>query len=87
MPIIPGMTELIWVQEEPENMGAYFYVKEKLKNLLLTMNLSHVEFRCVAREKRSSPATGSPQKHVEEQQLIIENTFNPQTLGVLRDTY
>ena len=56
----------LWVQEEPENMGAWFYVKNELKN--------H-EIISVARQKSGSPAVGLLKIHELQQKEIIDKVF------------
>ena len=64
----PG-AEVMWVQEEPANMGAwrhtYFWLTRRLG---VTPSLS-------AREDSASPASGSYAVHVEEQQDLVETAF------------
>ena len=56
-----------WVQEEPENMGAWDFIRPHLHELLpKTMPL-----RYVGRGRSPSPATGSRKKHLEEQAAIL----------------
>lgn len=58
--------ELMWVQEEPRNMGAWFYIW----NLLGTkIN------KKVSRKSSASPATGFAKIHAKEQQEIVEQAF------------
>jgi len=63
-------TELVWVQEEPQNMGAWFFVRARLEALLEGRSL-----RYVGRPPSASPATGSPESHKLEQEMIIEDAF------------
>jgi 2-oxoglutarate dehydrogenase E1 component len=58
-------TEFIWVQEEPANMGALWYVTPKLKRILG----SHV--RSIKRAANATPATGSAKAHELEQKTLI----------------
>jgi 2-oxoglutarate dehydrogenase E1 component len=58
--------EFVWVQEEPENMGAWSF---------LALNLNLVELSVIAREKGSTPATGYFKQHQREQQTIIQRAF------------
>ena len=56
----PKDVELVWVQEEPKNMGAYAHVY---------MNLAEQfgwELPYIGRPVSASPATGSPSKHAEQ---------------------
>jgi 2-oxoglutarate dehydrogenase E1 component len=64
----PGV-ELVWVQEEPENMGAWDYVQARLAPLLpgpLTL---------VARAPSASPAAGSGTRHKLEQEQIVREAL------------
>ncbi len=56
----------LWVQEEPENMGAWYYIQ----NLLKEENLVHV-----TREPSGSPATGLYKIHEIQQKEIINKVF------------
>jgi len=58
--------ELVWVQEEPFNMGAWGY---------LAMSQSEYGWKCVSRAAASSPATGFPKKHEMEQKEIVDRAF------------
>lgn len=68
------MKTLVWVQEEPQNMGAWSFVFFRLQNLIQEMGLK-VELKYVGRNERSSPATGSVYKHKTEQADIIQRSF------------
>jgi 2-oxoglutarate dehydrogenase E1 component len=60
--------QFIWVQEEPENMGAWPYLCRKLRNGRLNLDV-------VARAEASSPATGFSKRHTAEQLEIISRAF------------
>jgi 2-oxoglutarate dehydrogenase E1 component len=62
----PNTRRWIWVQEEPENMGAWRYVKE---------NLTNVNLQVVARLASGSPAVGLNKLHVLGQEEIIGKIF------------
>ena len=67
----PDGVPAVWVQEEPENMGAWPY-------MLLTLRTQVVErfpLEGVFRPRSASPATGSPAAHKKEQALVIEQAF------------
>ena len=67
----PNLAELRWVQEEPENMGAYRFVHWWLHRALP----EDVGFSHVAREESGSPASGSATVHEREQAEILEAAF------------
>jgi 2-oxoglutarate dehydrogenase E1 component len=65
----PEGTPVVWVQEEPENMGAWHYLRVKLGEKLF----DRFPFSVVCRPESASPATGSANSHRREQeQLLIE---------------
>jgi 2-oxoglutarate decarboxylase len=61
--------EMWWVQEEPENMGAWHYVRRVCRDRL------GLELNGVAREESASPATGSLAIHQAEQALLLDEAF------------
>jgi 2-oxoglutarate dehydrogenase E1 component len=60
-------TPLVWVQEEPENMGAWPFMLRTFK---------HFELSCIARPESASPATGSKKTHEKQQAEILKKAFN-----------
>ena len=64
-------TDLVWVQDEPWNFGAWFYIHATLEQHLE----GRLPLRCVTRERSASPATGSKASHNLEQQLLIDDAF------------
>ncbi len=69
----PGLEEIVWVQEEPRNMGAWTYLAPKLQELASTGGL-HVGY--VGRPERASPAEGYPAAHAAEQSRIIREALD-----------
>ncbi|HHH30014.1 MAG TPA: 2-oxoglutarate dehydrogenase E1 component [Polyangiaceae bacterium] len=69
-------TPLLWVQEEPWNFGAWFYVNAELRHQLgEVMPKSVSNLGVVARERSASPATGSKSSHNLEQERLVERAF------------
>jgi 2-oxoglutarate dehydrogenase E1 component len=60
----------IWCQEEPENMGAWMFIRHRLEDLS-----NHV-LRYAGRERSASPAAGSKAIHTLEQEKLVEDAFN-----------
>ncbi len=59
--------EWFWVQEEPENMGAWpFYIRKFRKHAL----------EVISRKESASPATGSPKQHANQQAYLIKKALN-----------
>jgi len=63
----PSLTEVVWVQEEPRNMGAWNYLEARLRALLP----SGATLRYAGRPERASPAEGYPAAHTAEQKRIV----------------
>ncbi|HEY8638660.1 MAG TPA: multifunctional oxoglutarate decarboxylase/oxoglutarate dehydrogenase thiamine pyrophosphate-binding subunit/dihydrolipoyllysine-residue succinyltransferase subunit [Solirubrobacteraceae bacterium] len=64
----PNLEEVVWVQEEPRNMGARAHMSPRLMQILP----EHVHFGYIGRPERASPGEGYPAAHVEEQSRIIK---------------
>jgi len=58
----------LWVQEEPQNMGAWQYI---------AMNFTDVKWEVIARPASGAPATGSSKRSANQQIAIIEKAFAP----------
>jgi len=67
----PAATEVVWLQEEPENMGAWNFVSGRLARLLP----EGLPLRHVSRAESASPASGSHTVHQHEQAELLERTF------------
>jgi 2-oxoglutarate dehydrogenase E1 component len=63
----PGAHEIVWVQEEPANMGAHFYVMPRLKQIAGDRAVISVK-----RVASASPATGSAKAHELEEKTLID---------------
>ena len=68
----PNAREIVWVQEEPANMGALFYVLPRLERIAQAKNL---RLRSVKRSASASPATGSAKAHELEQKTLLTLAF------------
>ncbi len=62
----PNLAEVVWLQEEPENMGAWPFVHRQTHDLFLEVPVSHV-----ARAESASPATGSALVHGAEEADLV----------------
>ncbi|HKY31498.1 MAG TPA: 2-oxoglutarate dehydrogenase E1 component [Candidatus Polarisedimenticolia bacterium] len=66
----PGAPLIVWVQEEPANMGALSYVKPLLRRVA-----SGRQVTTVSRSASASPATGSARAHALEQEALMRLAF------------
>ena len=64
-------TPVVWVQEEPENMGAWPFLLMSLRGTVA----DRFPLEGVYRPRSASPATGSAAAHKKEQALVIEQAF------------
>jgi 2-oxoglutarate dehydrogenase E1 component len=62
--------EIVWVQEEPENMGAWEFIRAKLVEVA-----NGRPVRAITRPRSASPAEGSAARHARQQQALIEAAF------------
>jgi 2-oxoglutarate dehydrogenase E1 component len=72
----PKIEQVVWVQEEPENMGAWEFARPLLMRVLYTGGIS---LGYVARPRNSSPAEGSAAWHAINQTSLIEQAFSQET--------
>ncbi|MFZ6004852.1 MAG: multifunctional oxoglutarate decarboxylase/oxoglutarate dehydrogenase thiamine pyrophosphate-binding subunit/dihydrolipoyllysine-residue succinyltransferase subunit [Actinomycetota bacterium] len=68
----PNAGEIVWLQEEPENMGAWNFVKGRLYE---RFGASH-SIRRVSRHESGSPATGSHAIHAQEQAELLASALD-----------
>jgi 2-oxoglutarate decarboxylase len=68
----PNLTEVVWVQEEPRNMGARAFMSPRLMQILP----EHLAFGYIGRPERASPGEGYPAAHIAEQNRIISTALN-----------
>jgi 2-oxoglutarate dehydrogenase E1 component len=67
----PEDTPTLWVQEEPENMGAWHYLRVTCGEKLF----DRFPFSVIARPESASPATGSGSSHKQEQEQLLAAAF------------
>jgi 2-oxoglutarate dehydrogenase E1 component len=67
----PEGTPVYWVQEEPENMGAWRFMYCRFKGNLFGRHPLHGVYRPAS----ASPATGSGRSHQFEQEMLITESF------------
>ena len=72
---LPKLTRVVWAQEEPLNMGSFYYIQPKINDLLDEVGKKKLRVEYVGRTERASPAVGAPKVHQREQQAIIEDVF------------
>ena len=66
---LPADADFIWVQEEPENMGAWPFLSRKLTDLCGVIHF-------VGRQEDCCPAVGSHQLHLQQQADLINRAYD-----------
>jgi 2-oxoglutarate dehydrogenase E1 component len=67
-----SLSEIVWTQEEPQNMGAWTYIRPQLEQIAG----SAMKVRYVGRPGSGSTAEGSPKSHALEQQRIVSESLS-----------
>jgi 2-oxoglutarate dehydrogenase E1 component len=68
----PYLEELVWAQEEPQNMGAWRAIRHRLEEALP----QGVKLRYAGRPWRASPSEGYPTAHLREQDRILREALS-----------
>jgi len=63
----PNLEQIVWAQEEPQNMGAFRAIRHRLEEA----KPDHVPLLYVGRPWRASPSEGYPTAHLREQDRIV----------------
>jgi 2-oxoglutarate decarboxylase len=63
----PNLNEVLWVQEEPRNMGARAHMFPRLMQIMP----DEIHFGYIGRPERASPGEGYPAAHIKEQNRIV----------------
>ncbi|MBN9611941.1 MAG: multifunctional oxoglutarate decarboxylase/oxoglutarate dehydrogenase thiamine pyrophosphate-binding subunit/dihydrolipoyllysine-residue succinyltransferase subunit, partial [Actinobacteria bacterium] len=71
----PG-AELVWVQDEPENQGAWPFI-----SLVLAKHLANDKIRVISRAASAAPSTGSAKVHAVEQEALIASALSIPSAG------
>jgi 2-oxoglutarate dehydrogenase E1 component len=66
----PG-AEVVWCQEEPENMGAWSFVDRRIERVLATLDRGAGRPRYVGRAEGAATATGLLKRHNKEQEKLV----------------
>ena len=73
----PNLREVLWVQEEPQNMGAWRAIRHRLEEAKPDV----VVLLYVGRPWRASPSEGYPTSHLREQDRIVRAALAPSALS------
>jgi 2-oxoglutarate dehydrogenase E1 component len=67
----PNKTDLVWFQDEPSNMGGWYFMNMRLGEAIS----SRFKMRLISRAESASPSTGSSSAHKIEQTELLEAAF------------
>ena len=67
--------DVVWCQEEPHNMGAFFYVDRRIEEVLAGLSVKAKRARYVGRPEAASPATGYLKVHNREQEALVSEAL------------
>ncbi|WP_159996236.1 2-oxoglutarate dehydrogenase E1 component [Roseomonas sp. 18066] len=67
--------EIVWCQEEPENMGAWTFVDRRIEKVLKELGHKTQRPAYVGREEAASPATGSAKVHQQQQEALVRSAL------------
>jgi 2-oxoglutarate dehydrogenase E1 component len=67
--------EVVWCQEEPQNMGAWGFVDRRIERVLAGLDIAAKRPRFVGRAEAASPATGLFKRHQQEQAQLVDDAL------------
>ncbi len=67
--------EVVWCQEEHENMGGYYFVDPRIEKVLVAIGHKHKRAKYVGRMRSASPAVGYLKLHLVELAKLLEDAF------------
>jgi len=71
----PNATEIVWCQEEPQNMGSWTFIDRRLEAVMKAAGCKSGRPAYAGRPEAASPATGSLKRHNAEQALLVEQAL------------
>ena len=74
----PSLEEVVWLQEEPENMGAWDWVRGQLEETIA----ERFSLRFIGRVRSASPSEGSAAWHQINQRKLVDEAFTLDGRGV-----
>jgi len=73
--------DVVWCQEEPMNMGAWFFVDPLLEDLMGEIGMNAGRPIYAGRAEAASPATGLARRHQDEQAKLVDNALTIPAAG------
>ena len=76
--------EVVWCQEEPKNMGAWFFVDRRIEEVLVDTKAKFTRPIYAGRSEAASPATGSFSRHHKEQNDLVNDALELSSIKATR---
>jgi 2-oxoglutarate dehydrogenase E1 component len=67
--------DIVWCQEEPQNMGAWSFVDRRIERVLAGLAIAAKRLRFAGRAEAASPATGLFKRHLHEQAQLVDDAL------------
>lgn len=67
--------QMVWCQEEPKNMGAWFFLDRRLEKVFALAGISQKRALYAGRPKAAAPATGLASVHQREQNNLVQQAL------------
>ncbi len=68
--------DVVWCQEEPRNQGSWWYINERIENVLLEIKHKAGRAQYAGRPDAAAPATGLMKRHQQEQAELIDDALS-----------
>ena len=73
--ILRPKAEIVWCQEEPQNMGAWTFVQPEIEKVLAETKHRQAQLPYIGRPASASPATGLLRRHNREQAQLLDEAL------------
>ena len=67
--------EIVWCQEEPKNMGAWYYINDKIEDCLSSIEHKTCRAKYIGRPESASPSAGYFKMHNAEQEKFVREAI------------
>jgi 2-oxoglutarate dehydrogenase E1 component len=67
-----GHADVVWCQEEPKNMGAWFFVNPAIEEVMIDLRMKNTRPGYAGRSSAAAPATGLMKRHLTEQAALVD---------------
>ena len=74
--------DVVWCQEEPQNMGSWTFVRDYLEDAMSAAGMSQSRPAYAGRKAAASPATGSASRHAAEQAALVDAALDLQKQNI-----